>query len=233
MKKSRILIGTLALSCLLTFTSYAGEWKQDAKGWWYQNDNGSYKVNEWFTDPVDGGTYHFDTFGYINTGKSYIDGKWYYFLESGALGGNGVLESGEIVTDSGEIVYPDTPGIIAFITVQAMEDPEMQSVISLGVKNLRNKPLTIDGECRLNGKNYSIDMYAFDSNDNYLSQITVAPNETKIINYFTLDLHPVNITFGETEAKFSMQCGEADYWVYGLVYGKDSVQYGYITYCKP
>lgn len=54
---------TLALSMPV----FAGEWKQDTTGWWYQNDDGSYPNNGWTW--VDGRCYYFTPEGYclINT----------------------------------------------------------------------------------------------------------------------------------------------------------------------
>lgn len=46
MKKSQKTLSLVLLSVLflfiLSFASFAGTWKQDAKGYWYENDDGSY-----------------------------------------------------------------------------------------------------------------------------------------------------------------------------------------------
>ncbi len=44
-------------------TTSSGTWKQDSKGWWYQNADGSYPASTW----------------------KQIDGKWYYFLSDGYM----------------------------------------------------------------------------------------------------------------------------------------------------
>lgn len=49
------------LTMALSVPTFAAEWKQDEIGWWYQNDDGSY----------------------LNNGWNWIDGKCYYFNESG------------------------------------------------------------------------------------------------------------------------------------------------------
>lgn len=47
MKKK--LFKSLLLSCTLALTvptlAFAGNWKQDFNGWWYQHENGNYPVN--------------------------------------------------------------------------------------------------------------------------------------------------------------------------------------------
>ncbi|MEI3167439.1 MAG: hypothetical protein V8S58_05475 [Lachnospiraceae bacterium] len=47
MKKVKLLLAVGVASAVLSMTSFAGEWKQDANGWWYQNDDGSYSINAW------------------------------------------------------------------------------------------------------------------------------------------------------------------------------------------
>ena len=63
MKKTRVLIGALALSCLLTVPAYAAEWKQDSTGWWWQEDNGSYPTSTWKN--IGGKSYYFGADGYM------------------------------------------------------------------------------------------------------------------------------------------------------------------------
>lgn len=78
MKKKLMLI---AISCILLINtaiiSQAAEWKQDNTGWWYQNDDGSYPINEWkWIDKNNDGleeSYYFDRNGYLSMNIS-IDG---------------------------------------------------------------------------------------------------------------------------------------------------------------
>ncbi len=72
MKKSRVLIGALAISCLLTVPAYAAEWKQDAKGWWWQEENGSYPVSTWKN--IGGKSYYFGADGYMLANTTTPDG---------------------------------------------------------------------------------------------------------------------------------------------------------------
>lgn len=71
MKKIKLLFAVLGTSAILSMTSFAGEWKQDASGRWYQNDNGSYPVSawQWIDDNNDGTAecYYFNEMGYLLT----------------------------------------------------------------------------------------------------------------------------------------------------------------------
>ena len=80
MKKAKLLLAVSGISCILSMTSFAGEWKQDDSGWWYQNNDGSYISNQWFQD---------------------FDGKWYYLNESGYMLTNGSAPDGRSVGADG------------------------------------------------------------------------------------------------------------------------------------
>lgn len=73
MKKVKLFFAVSVASAVLSMTSFAGEWKQDASGWWYQNDDGSYPTNTW--KEINGKQYYFDNNGYILTNTSTPDGQ--------------------------------------------------------------------------------------------------------------------------------------------------------------
>ena len=85
MKKK--LFKSLLLSCTLALTvptlAFAGNWKQDFNGWWYQHENGNYPVNSWMNQ--NGTWYHFNEAGYMQTGWIFDQGTWYYLKPSGAM----------------------------------------------------------------------------------------------------------------------------------------------------
>lgn len=88
MSKSIKKVITLCLILCLTvsssITALAGEWKQNENGWQYQNDDGSYVVNDW--QLIDNKWYHFDGDGYMEAGGVLeLDGKFYILMPSGAL----------------------------------------------------------------------------------------------------------------------------------------------------
>lgn len=84
MKKMKLLFATLGVSTVLSMTSFAGEWKQDNTGWWYQNDDGTYPVNSWFQD-TDWKWYYFNEAGYMQTEPITLsDGVTYTFNQDGS-----------------------------------------------------------------------------------------------------------------------------------------------------
>ena len=87
MKKKLAVLGmTMAMTAGLAMTSYAGEWKLDHVGWWYQNDDGSYAKDGWAH--IDNVWYWFDEAGYMETGWIQDNGKYYYLVESGGMAAN-------------------------------------------------------------------------------------------------------------------------------------------------
>jgi hypothetical protein len=44
---AKIMITAAAAVFALSLTAYAGQWKNDSRGWWYQNDDGSYPAATW------------------------------------------------------------------------------------------------------------------------------------------------------------------------------------------
>ncbi|MBQ7796229.1 MAG: hypothetical protein IJ374_06695 [Lachnospiraceae bacterium] len=68
MKKFRLLFATVMMCFLMGLSSFAGTWKSDAVGWWYENDDGSYYVScwQWIDGNNDGiaECYYFDPSGY-------------------------------------------------------------------------------------------------------------------------------------------------------------------------
>lgn len=85
----RMVIGFItgaAVCCLISLSAYAGQWKQDDGGWWYQNEDGSYPAAEWKWIDSDGDgvaeCYYFYSDGYMaynnDIENQYLndDGQW-------------------------------------------------------------------------------------------------------------------------------------------------------------
>ena len=74
MKKKGLVVSGLAvvLSALVSMPAFAGQWKSDFKGWWYQNDDGSYPNNGW--EEIDGIYYYFQPDGYALMSTTTPDG---------------------------------------------------------------------------------------------------------------------------------------------------------------
>lgn len=94
MKKLGLMATALALTIGLSFSSYAGQWKSDSIGWWYQNDDGSYPMNgwQWIDTNQDGmsESYYFDQSGYLLTNTLTPDG--YTVNQDGAWTVGGVIQ---------------------------------------------------------------------------------------------------------------------------------------------
>ena len=77
--------GLTVLMCMLfSLTVFAGEWKKDSAGWWYQNSDGSYLRSGKYS--LGGQDYVFDDSGYMAAGRwCSAGGAWYYCDESGAV----------------------------------------------------------------------------------------------------------------------------------------------------
>lgn len=90
----RVLTATALLSMLASSTVFAGQWKSDNNGWWYQNDDGSYPTNTW--QWIDGNgdgiseSYYFNENGYM-LANSTKDG--YTVDADGAWTVNGVVQT--------------------------------------------------------------------------------------------------------------------------------------------
>ncbi len=63
MRKILVLLMSATIAICSTIVSFAGEWRQNGVGWWYQNDDGSYPLSSW--KEIDGKQYYFNASGYM------------------------------------------------------------------------------------------------------------------------------------------------------------------------
>lgn len=102
--KKVIEAAALSLGLIMTMSSvsFAGSWKQDSTGWWYQNDDGSWPVSGWqWIDGNQDGTaecYYFDNGGYCLFHTTTPDG--YQVDENGACIVNGVVQTKSVPASS-------------------------------------------------------------------------------------------------------------------------------------
>ena len=80
-------------------TAVTSGWKQDSKGWWYMNANGTISTSGW--QSIGGAWYFFGPDGYMKTGWIQWDGLWYYCGSSGAMLVNAQTPDGYWVNESG------------------------------------------------------------------------------------------------------------------------------------
>lgn len=87
-KKSKMMVCAVMFALLSgTTTSFAGEWKADEKGYWYEKDNGRYAASEWIAD----------------------NGKWYYIGNDGYMIFNGWIGDYYVGADGAMLVNTTTP----------------------------------------------------------------------------------------------------------------------------
>lgn len=100
MRKKLIMAAAAALlSAALSVPAFAAEWKSDASGWWYQNDDGTYPNNGWTW--VDGKCYYFNPDGYCLINTQTPDG--YTVDASGAWVIDGVVQTqGQVQTGNSQ-----------------------------------------------------------------------------------------------------------------------------------
>lgn len=125
MKKWKLLLATFAISSIMGITALAGEWKQDSRGWWYLNDDGSYPTNTW--QIIDSNTYLFDENGYMRTGWiQTVNGNWYYLNPTGEIRRDDLLENGITYhfDSSGVCTNPDKDGLDFNRDYQSIIDQE-------------------------------------------------------------------------------------------------------------
>lgn len=102
MKKIKVLIATLAIITLTTFPVLA-DWKHDPDGrWWYQNDDGSYPVNQW----------------------KEIGGKQYYFGDDGYMLANTTTPDGYQVGDDGARIQSSSQSAPTIVNVEGLNSQQ-------------------------------------------------------------------------------------------------------------
>ena len=120
MKKKglKVLGMVMGMSLSMSLLSYAGEWKEDNIGKWYQNDDGTYPISQWkWIEFNNGGLevcYYFNENGYLVVNTTTPDN--YTVNENGMWIENGVIVTRPV--GSGQQIQDTTNGQI---TGQDME----------------------------------------------------------------------------------------------------------------
>ena len=144
MKHKKLFVATLATSLALasSITSLAGEWQKDNIGWWWQEDDGSYPVNEW--KQVNSKWYYFDASGYM------VANRWignYYLGADGAMLVSTTTPDGYRVGVDGAWI-PDVDN-----STELFNNKINELKINEGIENFEIRDLNKDGNKEL---------YAFD-----------------------------------------------------------------------
>lgn len=102
MKKFIGLAAVAAFSSIMVSSAWAGTWKQNNVGWWFDNGNGTYPASTW--QWIDGNNdgiaecYYFDHAGYMLANTSTPDG--YQVNASGAWVQNGAVQTKNLRANS-------------------------------------------------------------------------------------------------------------------------------------
>lgn len=106
MKKRRLLIITVVAASLLNITAIAGQWKQDARGWWYDNGDGTYPTNTWqWLDGNNDGMaecYYFGSDGYMVSDTVTPDG---IEIGQGTINDNTIFNTNAALNNKNSIIY--------------------------------------------------------------------------------------------------------------------------------
>ncbi len=119
MRKSFLKHTITAVATILSIgscmTAYGGTWRQDASGWWYQNDDGTWPANGWFTD-IDGKSYYFNESGYMLSNTTTPDGK--------KVGADGALIQAVtgVSSNKGDLYYSGLRGVLDSIPLYPQEN---------------------------------------------------------------------------------------------------------------
>lgn len=172
---AKVLIAASLMALTMSTTSFAGTWKQNDQGWWWQEDDHSYPVSQW--EWLDGNgdgiaeCYYFDESGYLLTGTTTPDG--YTVNDSGAWVDRGLVQEKALtpaadiyVSDIGRRLYLASAAKTSELTsMEAKANLDMtmgMEGISLGI--------TMDMDMKFKDLNTSSMKYLATANMDFLGQ---------------------------------------------------------------
>jgi cysteine-rich secretory protein family./putative cell wall binding repeat len=124
MKKFIGLVAVAAFSSIMVLSAWAGTWKQNNVGWWFDNGDGTYPAStwQWIDENNDGVAecYYFDRAGYMLANTSTPDG--YQVNASGEWVQNGVVQTQNMSNKNIDIIKTiyENKDIIAKITIAVL-----------------------------------------------------------------------------------------------------------------
>ena len=139
----------------LSFTSLAGTWKQDSRGWWFDRGNNTYptKTWEWIDGNNDGVAecYYFDATGYLLVNTMTPDR--YSVNSNGAWQVNGNVQTKRV---SNKVSNTTSQNSDAYALIDAIKDSKVNSDNEL-LKTLVDKSKErYNFKIRLNGQDYLV-----------------------------------------------------------------------------
>lgn len=101
----KVMAGAILMTAGMSMTVFAGQWRTDANGRWYQNDDGSYPSNgwQWIDSDNDGvsESYYFDGNGYVLRNTTTPDGYEVNGIGAWVKDGNVQTKAGGTSTSAG------------------------------------------------------------------------------------------------------------------------------------
>lgn len=109
------LSALLIFALMFSFPAFAGEWKQDGTGYWWQDDNGTYPAGTWqWIDGNQDGTaecYYFNAGGYLLTDATTPDG--YTVDGNGCWVVDGVVQTQAAQVPTAQAAGQDTQAVFS------------------------------------------------------------------------------------------------------------------------
>lgn len=187
-KKAACLGLALVLTAGMSMSTFAGEWKQDTAGYWYQNDDGSYVVGwQW----VDGKCYYFAESGYMLANTTTPDG--FTVDESGAWVVNGVVQTQDTNVAAGTTTNaPTSQEIINHLSNDKIDGyvtlviDDSKAPVTSGATNIKRKNPTYK-----NGWTWHV-YYKYASSEYFVCALAFDENGYLLVNTTTPDGYQVN-----------------------------------------
>ncbi len=128
---------------VLAGTAFAGAWRNDGYGWWFDNGDGTYPKNGMYT--VEGDDYIFDGYGYIKENQWVMENnRWYYCTGSGAVAKNTWISNTYYVDGDGIMLTNTWTPDGYWVDELGAWDPTKTKSQDQGIEKV-NEYYTIDG----------------------------------------------------------------------------------------
>ena len=211
MKKVIILMSVI-FTVISSTVCYAGEWRQDSVGWQYADDNGTVLKESWYMDRSNDSKYYFDSNGYMLTGLVTIDGREYYFEETGAARSNGTAPDGRPTDANGRIFNSLNDGLTVALASATETNVESSNVLSVSIKNQCDKTFTVQSYCELGSQGNEYRLYLYDPETHlFYENKTVKPNEMVTLCFITQDLSKFPID-NWNYVRLHYNCESKEFW---------------------
>lgn len=219
MKKLLVLLMSVAIALCGTIVSFAGEWKQDNVGWWYQNDDGGYVKNDWLT--LDGEKYHLDSNGYMQTGLVEVNGINYYFYGDGRLTYNWNTPEGYRVDADGRVLDDNMPGISFSVVWATGTTDKTSDLLVCKFINEGKVDIVVDCDVEINTDGMVKKLYMYDTNTFSPCDYGIVPANSEGVSFVFMAGTYQKFSFNENSTlNFTVSCDSFVNSYYRIIPGK-------------